>query len=166
MRKWGKESKKVYGELHPILQHYMNRVLQEVADISLICGHRGQREQNIAFEEGNSKVRWPHGKHNQLPSVAVDLQPYPMPEQHTKLVMALGHIGGRLIEMARTDGIIIRWGGDWDRDGDVLDQDFDDLFHFEIVELPNAEEIFAAMYPFDWVCRDDARTGGRSADDV
>jgi hypothetical protein len=80
--------------------------------------------------------------------------------------MALGHIGGRLIEMARTDGIIIRWGGDWDRDGDVLDQDFDDLFHFEIVELPNAEEIFAAMYPFDWVCRDDARTGGRSADDV
>jgi peptidoglycan L-alanyl-D-glutamate endopeptidase CwlK len=71
MRKWGKESKKVYGELHPILQYYMNRVLQEVADISLICGHRGQREQNIAFEEGNSKVRWPHGKHNQLPSVAV-----------------------------------------------------------------------------------------------
>jgi hypothetical protein len=135
----------VYNELHPILQHYLDRALQEVANISLICGHRGQKEQNEKFENKKSKVRWPHGKHNSLPSVAVDLQPYPMPTNDLKLFMALGHIAGRIIQMAATDGITIRWGGDWDRDGDVLDQDFDDLFHLEIRELPNAEKVFASF---------------------
>lgn len=142
-RRWGEGSQKVYDELHPILQHYMARALHEVADISLTCGHRGQREQNIAFEEGNSKVRWPDGKHNQLPSIAVDLQPYPYPHQNTKLCAGLGYIAGRIIQMAAKDGITIRWGGDWDRDGDLTDQNFDDYFHLEIRDLPSAEKAFA-----------------------
>lgn len=146
MRSWGKRSLKVYKELHPILQYYCNRVLQEVADISLVCGHRTQKEQNEAFENGFSKVRWPDGKHNQLPSVAVDLQPYPYPEDAMKLRQALGYIAGRMIEMAATDGIEIRWGGDWDQDGEVLDQTFDDLFHLELLNVEKAESIFADMF--------------------
>ena len=31
-------------------------------------------------------------------------------------------------------GINLRWGGDWDRDTEVRDNDFDDLVHFKIVE--------------------------------
>lgn len=143
MRKWGRKSSKVYSEVHPVLQHYLDRVLQEVADISLICGHRGQAEQDEAYEDGFSKVRWPNGAHNQLPSLAVDLQPYPKPRHTHKMYQALGYIGGRLVQMAAEDGIIIRWGGDWDRDGDILDQTFDDLFHFEIVDVKSAEKIYS-----------------------
>lgn len=143
MRKWGPKSKKVYEELHPILQYYLDRVLHEVADISLTCGHRTQKEQNEAFDNNFSKLRWPHGKHNQLPSIAVDLQPYPMPENNFKLAQGLGYIVGRMIQMAAADGIELRWGGDWDRDGDVTDQNFDDLFHVEIRGLHNAEKVFA-----------------------
>ena len=31
-------------------------------------------------------------------------------------------------------GIKIRWGGDWDSDGDLDDQTFMDLGHFELVD--------------------------------
>jgi hypothetical protein len=141
-RRWGTKSQQVYSELHPVLQYYLDKALQEVADISLVCGHRGQKEQNEAFDNGTSKVRWPDGKHNKIPSVAVDLQPYPMPTTEFKVAMGLGYIAGRIIQMAAEDGITIRWGGDWDKDGDVTDQNFDDLFHLELVELPSAEEMF------------------------
>jgi len=30
----------------------------------------------------------------------------------------------------------IRWGGDWDRDGELTDQTFMDLGHFEILGEP------------------------------
>jgi hypothetical protein len=63
-----------------------------------------------------------------------------MPEREQKLLMALGYIAGRIIAIGLEEGIVIRWGGDWDRDGSVLDQKFDDLFHFEIVELPNDDD--------------------------
>ena len=133
MRKWGARSLAGYETLHPILQHYLDRALQEVADISIICGHRRQKEQNEAFDSGNSKLRWPEGKHNKLPSIAVDIQPYPMPKNSLKVHAGLGYIAGRIIQMAAEDGIAIRWGGDWDRDGDVTDQSFDDLVHYELV---------------------------------
>lgn len=156
MRKWGTKSKKVYGELHPILQHYLDRVLHEVADISLICGHRTQKEQNEAFDNNFSKLRWPHGKHNRLPSIAVDLQPYPMPENNFKLAQGLGYIVGRMIQMAAEDRIELRWGGDWDKDGDVTDQNFDDLFHVEIIGLRHAEKTFASF--------NTSSGGGKTAD--
>ena len=126
-----------------MLRYYLDRALEEVADISLTTGHRGAKEQNEAFDSGNSKLRWPDGKHNQIPSIAVDLQPYPYPTNPLKLHAALGYIAGRIIQMAEQDGITIRWGGDWDLDGDVTDQNFDDLFHLELKELPHAEKIFA-----------------------
>jgi peptidoglycan L-alanyl-D-glutamate endopeptidase CwlK len=140
VREWGDRSKRVITEIDPRWHRVLDRVLQEVADISLLCGHRGQKEQNEAFENGFSKVRWPDGKHNKWPSLAVDLQPYPMPELEIKQVMALAYIAGRIIQIGLEEGLIIRWGGDWDRDGDLLDQNFDDLFHFEIVGELNSED--------------------------
>ena len=127
-------------EIDPRWHKVLDRALEEVADISLICGHRGQRDQNVAFESGNSQVRWPNGKHNKFPSLAVDLQPHPMPQNDFKLAMALGYIAGRIVQIGVEEGLTIRWGGDWDRDGNVLDQNFDDLFHLEIVELQSDKE--------------------------
>lgn len=141
MRSWGKNSKIHYDTLDKRLQRVLDRVLIEVADISITCGHRGQKAQNEAYygRPQRSKLPWPKGKHNRLPSTAVDIQPYPMPREHQKLVMALSYIAGRLVQIGFEEGLTIRWGGDWDRDGSVLDQNFDDLFHFEIVETDNVE---------------------------
>ena len=136
MRKWGRRSLEVYYELDPRLQHYLDRALHEVADISLTTGHRNAVDQNKAFygEPQRSKLPWPKGKHNNLPSTAVDFQPHPLPDDSRKLWASLAYVAGRVIQMAAEDGITIRWGGDWDSDGDLTDQDFNDLYHLEIIE--------------------------------
>ncbi len=132
MRKWGRRSLAVYDTLDADLQRVLDRALKEVADISLLDGHRGEESQNAAFDSGASKLRWPNGKHNKYPSVAVDLQPYPKPKNKEKLWAALGYIAGRIIQIGVEEGVELRWGGDWDGDGDMTDQDFMDLFHIEI----------------------------------
>ena len=134
MRKWGDRSLRVYRTLDPCLQRIMDRVLQEVADVSLVSGHRTPDEQNELFDRGATKVRWPDSKHNAIPSRAVDFQPYPYPANEPKLWGALGYIAGRAMAIAKEEGVTLRWGGDWNGDGDTTDQKFDDLFHLEIVE--------------------------------
>jgi hypothetical protein len=132
MRRWGKRSEKVYLELDERLQRVLGRALREVADISLITGHRDQAKQNGFFLSGHSKTPWPRSKHNKMPSLAVDLQPYPMPSRKEKLWASLAYIAGRIIQIGVEEGVALRWGGDWDGDGDLTDQNFDDLFHIEI----------------------------------
>ena len=34
--------------------------------------------------------------------------------------------------LGKAMGVNIRWGGDWDSDGDINDNKFDDLVHVEI----------------------------------
>ena len=134
MRAWGKRSLEVYAELDLRLTRVLDRVLQEVADISLICGFRDRDTQDAAVAAGTSEVEWPDGKHNKWPSLAVDLRPYPMPKRKEVLWAALGYIAGRMVQIGIEEGVALRWGGDWDRDGDVTDQSFYDLFHIEIVQ--------------------------------
>lgn len=133
MRQWGSRSLKVRSTLEPKLQRICDRLLAEVADISLISGHRGEEEQNTLFAEGKSTLEYPQSKHNSYPSMAVDLQPYPYPTSERKLWGALGWIAGNAVRIAREEGATLRWGGDWNRNGDLTDQTFDDLFHLEIV---------------------------------
>ena len=40
-------------------------------------------------------------------------------------------LAGVMFACAHTYNIELRWGGDWDGDGTSLDQNFDDLAHFE-----------------------------------
>jgi len=59
----------------------LQRVFREVVkyfDCSILEGHRGQAEQHRDFMTGKSKVDWPNGKHNKMPSKAVDAMPYPI----------------------------------------------------------------------------------------
>ena len=131
--KWGNSSLKVRAELHPKLQRICDELLQYM-DVSLVSGHRGKEVQNEHFREGRSKLQYPQSKHNQYPSIAVDVQPHPYPQKETELHAALGFMAGLATVIAVKYGIELRWGGDWDMDGDVTDNDFDDLFHLEIVE--------------------------------
>lgn len=112
------------------LQRVFHAVIR-VVDCTILCGHRGQAEQDEAFRAGKSKVRWPHGKHNSLPSMAVDAAPYPIDwEDRERATLFAGFVLG----VAREMGIRLRWGGDWNGDWQVKDNAFDDLWHFELVE--------------------------------
>jgi peptidoglycan L-alanyl-D-glutamate endopeptidase CwlK len=118
------------------LQTIVDELLQWV-DVSLTSGHRGQEEQDELYRTKKSKLKYPKSKHNSYPSLAVDLQPYPYPENEHDLRAALGYIAGLSMMIAHKYGWKLRWGGDWDSDGSVVDNGFDDLYHLELV---NAED--------------------------
>ncbi len=107
-------------------------------DCSVLTGHRGQIEQDGHFANGQSTVKWPNSKHNQRPSLAIDVAPYPIPQNwgadHWKDMVKFYEFAAIVRYEATRLGIKIRWGGDWDGDGDYRDQKFDDLIHFELVD--------------------------------
>jgi len=112
----------------------LQRVFQEVVrnfDCTILEGHRNRERQNQMVEEGKSQVRWPDGKHNTVPSMAVDVCPYPIvwDDRERQTLFA-----GFVLATANAMGIDLRWGGDWDRDTEVRDNTFDDLVHFELVK--------------------------------
>jgi len=135
MRTWSTKSAAVAITLDKTLLKVVTRIRDEVADISLLEGHRGQKKQNEYFygQPQRSKLPWPKGKHNKYPSLAVDLQPYPRPERTGVLRETLAYIAGAATAIGREEGVTIRWGGDWDRDSQLGDQNFDDFFHLEVV---------------------------------
>ena len=98
-------------------------------DCTILAGHRGKAAQNKAFDEGKSKLRWPVSKHNDKPSMAIDVAPYPIDWDN---INGFYHFSGYVLGIAHTMGITLRWGGDWDQDNDLTDQSFMDLVHFEL----------------------------------
>jgi peptidoglycan L-alanyl-D-glutamate endopeptidase CwlK len=110
------------------LQDLFLRVVKKF-DCTIIEGHRSKDRQNKLFKEGKSKLKYPKGKHNAIPSKAVDVAPYPIDwNDRERFTYFAGYVLGIAYEM----GLKIRWGGDWDMDTQVKDNNFDDLPHFEI----------------------------------
>ena len=106
-----------------------------VIDFTVLEGHRGEREQNIAFANGTSKLPWPLGKHNSKPSKALDFAPYPIDwRDDEKARQRFILVAGIFIGLAHVKGIKIRWGGDWNRNMDTRDENFRDLGHIEVVD--------------------------------
>lgn len=107
------------------------RELLKFYDHTIVCGHRNAKDQNAAYEAGNSKVQWPNSKHNDVPSMAVDVIPYP---DGWDSIKSFYFMAGAVKAIAEKQGVRIRWGGDWSMDNDFNDQTFMDLAHFEIYE--------------------------------
>jgi len=101
----------------------------EVYDFSVLEGHRSDERQEELFRQGKSKLRAGQSKHNQNPSLAVDLAPYKIDWENPKRFYLLA---GMMFQAAHDLGFKIRWGGDWDGDWDHKDQSFHDLPHFEL----------------------------------
>lgn len=76
-----------------------------VLDITVLCGFRGEAEQNAAVAAGTSKLPWPRSKHNQTPSRAVDVVPYPVEWQDSRQELILR---GYVLATAARLGIRIR----------------------------------------------------------
>ena len=129
MPSFGTRSTKRLDSCHEDLQLLFRAVVQRF-DCTILQGHRGEEEQNAAFDGGNSKLRWPNGKHNRRPSIAVDVAPYPI---DWKDAGRFCFFAGYVKRVADELGMAIRWGGDWDGDTRTTDQTFDDLVHFELL---------------------------------
>lgn len=130
--KFDERSLKRLETCHRDLQLVMSNALQ-LRSIQVRTGFRSRREQNIAVNAGKSKTRWPRSKHNRKPSHAVDILPYPFKTEMWKQMSVWRDLASVvLMEAARLD-IKMRWGGDWDNDGDMSDERFIDCPHFELV---------------------------------
>ncbi|MEM6683544.1 MAG: M15 family peptidase [Pseudomonadota bacterium] len=113
---------------HADLQAVFHAVIRQV-DCTILEGHRTKQGQDAAFAAGKSKLRWPDGKHNTLPSRAVDAAPWPIDWQDRDRFHLFG---GIVLGIAHSQGVALRWGGDWDGDFVLRDNRFDDLVHFEL----------------------------------
>ena len=131
MPKFGSRSKKNLSSCHPDLQKVFNKVVEDY-DCTVVCGHRGEEDQNKAFDQGRSKVKYPHGKHNADPSYAVDVYPYPI---NFKNLERMIHFAGYVLAIAKSMGIDLIWGRDWRSDWYKKDKNtttFKDYPHFEL----------------------------------
>ncbi len=134
MPNYGKRSRKQLGTCHRDLQTIFSAILPYI-DHSIIEGTRDEETQNRYFNEGKSKIKYPNGKHNSTPSMAVDVVPYPEGYGDVKKMILLAGYVMCITEQLYREGKIehkIRWGGDWDSDKDLKDQTFNDYPHYEL----------------------------------
>lgn len=129
MPNFGKESNENLNTAHPDLQRLFREVVKHF-DCKVLCGHRSLEDSAKAYAEGKSQVPPGKSKHNAMPSLAVDVAPYPVDWNDRERFHLFA---GVVIGIASQMGIGIRWGGDWDRDTEVKDNKFDDLPHFELI---------------------------------
>lgn len=154
MNRYGSKSREHLDSADPQLQRVFEAVLP-MFDHTVTCGERGKRAQ-LAVAGKTSKVTWPDSKHNNPHAScggrgcngcdggetreqsmklfpkgarAVDAFPHPIRWGDTD---RMRYFAGHVMGVARTLGIRLRWGGDWDQDTETNDQRFNDLGHFEI----------------------------------
>jgi len=146
MPKFGKTSMRRLITCRPLLQELFREVIK-VFDCSVLCGLRRKEEQNILFEMDpqRTRCRWPESKHNveedkygvEALSLAIDVAPYYTEKPHIRWDEDSLHrwyyFGGLVVGISKKIGIPVRWGGDWDMDTYVLDQELMDLPHFELI---------------------------------
>ncbi len=129
--KFSEGSLKELNSCHHDLQVIMHQLI-EIMDVKVLRGYRNEEDQNRAYDAGFSKLKYPKSKHNQNPSIAVDVVPYPIEWQNKKRFYFMA---GIVKAIAESKGIQIRWGGDWNMNNNFDDQNFLDLPHFELAFL-------------------------------
>lgn len=145
MRKFnfGQASKDRIATCHPDLQQILNVALEVTdVDFGVAEGHRSVELQQQYFKEGKSKIDGVTqlGKHNEKPSMAADIYPFVGGKANydNETLSYLAGILHAVSEMLYNQGAIthhLRWGGNWDMDGEILiDQSFDDRPHIELVK--------------------------------
>jgi len=139
--KFGRKSKQRLAQCHKNLQFLANEAIK-VLDFSVVEGHRGEKRQNQLYVAKATKVKWDKSKHNKLPSEAYDVYPYPVviPDQKKQKKLEFAKnlarfylLVGVFKALAFVYSIDIRCGADWDGDGEILDNTFDDICHIEII---------------------------------
>jgi peptidoglycan L-alanyl-D-glutamate endopeptidase CwlK len=124
MYKFGKRSRERLKGVDARLVNVLNELIK-IMDVTIIEGLRSKERQEQLLAQGKTKTKY--SKH--IEGKAVDLAPYPINWEDREM---FHYMGGMLRGLGKAMGVNIRWGGDWDSDGDIHDNKFDDLVHVEI----------------------------------
>lgn len=120
MPTFSKSSQEKLATCDKRLQDLFEEVIK-IQDCTVTCGYRGEKEQNEAYDNGFSKVRFPNGKHNCLPSLAVDVVPYPIDYKDEERLKAFALL---VKDVADKMGIEVEAGAFW--------TSFVDLPHYQV----------------------------------
>ena len=126
MPKFGKRSKERLRGVDARLVSVLNELVK-IMDVTIIEGLRSEQRQEKLLKEGSTKTKF--SKH--ITGKAVDLAPYPIDWKDRD---RFHYMGGMIRGIAKQLNVPVRWGGDWDGDGETKDNKFDDLVHVEIRE--------------------------------
>lgn len=138
MPAFGERSKKRLATVHPSLQKVMNEAIKHF-DFTVVYGHRTVEEQLELFKVGRKIIngQWvvvgktvtkldgrnKKSKHNYSPSLAIDIAPWTGTIDWGNLE-AFKEMADVVKAAAKTVGVEIVWGGDWEK--------FRDYPHFEL----------------------------------
>jgi len=133
MPKFSNRSKERLETCDERLQKVFNEVIKHF-DCTILEGHRSNERQEELYRQGKSKIK-KGGKHNSLPSKAVDVAPFVkgkgIPWDDSKYFY---YFGGYVLGVAQSMGIKLRHGYDWNMNFNLDDQSFFDGPHFELTE--------------------------------
>ena len=124
MYKFGKRSRKRLKGVDAKLVNVLNELIT-IMDVTVIEGLRSAERQKELLAKGATKVKY--SKH--MEGKAVDIAPYPIDWEDRE---RFHYMGGMVRGIAKALNLKVRWGGDWDSDGEIKDNSFDDLVHIEI----------------------------------
>jgi len=124
MYKLGKKSQERLRGVNSQLVNILFELVK-IMDITVLEGVRTQERQDKLVAEGKSKTKF--SKH--ITGRAVDIAPYPIDWEDRD---RFHYMGGMLRGISKQMGVDVRWGGDWDSDGETKDNNFDDLVHVEL----------------------------------
>ena len=135
---FGRGSQDAMRGVHPDLIRVMGRALSfGVMDFSLSHGTRTIDEQREYVRQGKSQTMdsmhliqddgWAH---------AIHAVPYPQSVNGRGVwddLPRFGVLAGLILAAATIEQVGVRWGGDWDGDGNNDDSNFLDAAHWELV---------------------------------
>lgn len=134
----GKRSLSRLEGVHPDLVRVVKRAIRStVCDFTVLEGVRAKARHLKLFQAGASKVM--DSRHIPVPEEeggnglahAVDLGAYLDGEVRWDWPLYY-QIAAAMLMAAVQEGVTIRWGGDWDSDGDYTDEKWRDGPHFEL----------------------------------
>lgn len=133
MPSFSNDSKKQLETCDCRIQEILNDAIK-FYDFKIIEGHRSKEKHIENVKNGATDLEideYHKSKHSTFPSQAVDIAPYPVDWNDTKRFI---YLAGIIHGIALQKGYSIRWGGNWDMDNTIIDdQNFQDLVHFEVV---------------------------------
>lgn len=143
----GEQSLKCLDGVHPDLVRVVKRAIAlTTQDFKVICGVRTLAEQKRLYAQGRTApgqiVTWTL-KSRHLPvrdaktggvwGRAVDMPPFPVSWEGTPANLArFDAVAKAMFAASRELGVPIRWGADWDRDGNPRERGETDSPHFEL----------------------------------
>ena len=105
----GSASHRRLATCHPDLQKLVIAAAEDF-DLIVVCGHRGEQDQEAAVRNGTSWVNFPNSYHNSDPADAVDLAPYPL---NWEDLGRFDKLGAHVLATAERIGVPVVWGGVW-----------------------------------------------------